>query len=59
MVSRPYEVNLGCKKAQNIFWRSREKIVSKIGRDRVGSGFEVEGVKSEAGEAKEGQIRLI
>ena len=36
---RPYAANLGPKKAQNNFLKSRNIFGSKIGRDRVGSGF--------------------
>ena len=49
MVPRPYESILGGKTSNTIFPRSRKKNWSKIGRDRVETGFlRVEGVKPEA-----------
>ena len=61
IVPRPYESILGDKKRPNtIFPRSRKFFWSKIGRDRVETGFpRVEGVnvKPEAGEARRGPRR--
>ena len=58
MVSRPYEANLGGENPKLNFSNSRKYFGSKIGRDRVETGFpQVEGVKPEAGEARRGPRR--
>ena len=55
MVPRPYESILGGKTPKYDFSEVAKKNWSKIGRDRVETGFpQVEGVKPEAGEARRG-----
>ena len=58
MVPRPYESILGGKTPKYDFSEVAKKKWSKIGRDRVETGFpRVEGVKPEAREARRGPRR--